>query len=295
MKRQYPTTKKPSNPERKSRVSGKSVKHAEVPEIPNPANKPSPPATQEPPYVPGGSLGAGEPNGEQGLYVPSQDELGQALLSGNLVAALRQFEPYADISGAWARGRAMGEAEAGSTQSTQRGNVPVMRAFADNAKTSAKASLRAIVECARYVAANKQKGGLENAVEETGMLFTVYVTLTKYADDASSEKEEDQREDPESAAERYFTDQKMKHSGEESFYWAELIIDDAGRQKTNPSLSEWDRRYWTRLFSLADDYIRKRRDENEERRRAGPGLSSWQLLLALGAAAAVIVGVWVFA
>ena len=295
MERQYATKKRPVNPGKKSRTSKSHIKHSEVPVVVDPRSQAPPPTMQAPPYIPGVALGEGEPEGEPELYVPSQDELEQALLGGGLVGALRQFAPYADISGAWARGTAMGEAEAGTAQREQRGNVPVMRSLADNAKTSARASLRAIVACARYVAANKQKGGLENAVEETSMLYHISLVLSKYADDASSEKGGETKEAPEPAAERYFTEQKMKHSGEKSFYWAELIIDDAGRQKSNPSLSAWDRRYWTRLFTLADDYIRKRRDENAERERAGPGLSSWQLLIALGAAAAVVVGVWVFA
>jgi|LSQX01.1.fsa_nt_gb hypothetical protein len=294
MERQYATKKRPVNPGKKSRVGGKSIKHSEVPVVVDPRSQAPPPTMQAPPYIPGVALGEGEPEGEPELYVPSQDELEQALLGGGLVGALRQFAPYADISGAWARGTAMGEAEAGTAQREQRGNVPVMRSLADNAKTSARASLRAIVACARYVAANRQAGGLEKAVEETGMLYNLSLVLSRYADDASSEKGE-AKEDPEPAAERYFTEQKMKHSGESSFSWAELLIDDAGRQKSNPNIGEWDRRYWTRLHTLADDYIRKRRDENAERERAGPGLSGWQLLIALGAAAAVIAGVWVFA
>jgi len=202
----------------------------------------------------------------------------------------------------------MAEREVDIVQKDQLGNVLGMKTRVDNALISAKASLRGIVECARYVATSKNPGGLAQAIEETSFMYNLSVLLDKRIkslvqdEEKKEEKAKKEKEDPEKAAEKYFDEQEAKHRSTKEakktqMTWIVTLIDDAERQMNKTENSEWDRRFWTKVHQLAlgirDDVYKEAADAAETDRQTRH-LSKWWLLLPIGVITTVIAGMRIY-
>lgn len=284
------------------------------PEIPDPSRNPLRPEMPPslPPVIPGHEKGqtGKETNGssDKGLRVPTKEDLERAMVGSNgLLSELTQFTAYVDINKAYAKGKENAENEVSVVQREQSNNITVMKTMALNCKETALASLNAIVICAQFVAANKSPGGLEKAIIDTSFFYNLSLLLDKkiksmMKTDEEDSKSQQEKEDPDKAAIKYFNEQELKHRATKEakktqMTWVMTLLDDAQRQMSNESNSDWDRKFWTKVHQLAmgiRDDVRKESAEALNTDLKTWHLSSWWLLLPIGISATIIIAIRIF-
>lgn len=238
-----------------------------------------------------------------GLAVPSAEELEAALFGNALLAKLGPFRAYVDIDRAYSEGKASAAKEASVAYSRESGDITSLKRLSNNCKDSARASLRAIVVCAQYVAQNKNPGGLADAIKETSFLYNLALEFDEKIKRLTKDKgPEREKEDPEKAAERYFKDQELKHRGykearKTQMTWIMTLLDDSEREMKRGENSEWDRKFWSKVYQLAmgiRDEVRKEAAESSNIDLRTYHLSGWWLLVPIGIAAGIYFAVKYF-
>ena len=190
----------------------------------------------------------------------------------------------------WNAGIQDAKAEAVRLEQRQAGNIQGMKSLATNAQEAAVKSCQGLYTACVYTVLHRTLGGVGDAVKETSYMYHVAkITFDRIKELEASSGGEGASATPEEAATIYFNQEERLHRGnaeakKTAFTWIQGLIASSDRDRKG-SATEYDRRYWQKVYDLAIAILPKVSEEADEYKSQHDDegtISMWWLLLPAG-------------